>query len=52
MRVVPGEKTVQRYMTRIAEMYEQGADAEEIAGYERRWFGWVRGGLEGVLEEG
>ena len=34
-----------------AAVYGAGASAEEVAAYERRWFGWVRGGLGGVLEE-
>ena len=42
---------MQRYMARVAEMYEDGASVEEVAAYERRWVGWVRGGLGGVLEE-
>jgi hypothetical protein len=51
VRVRPGEATVRRYMARVAEMYEEGASAEDVAAYERRWFGWVRGGLGGILEE-
>jgi len=49
VRVRPGEKTVRRYMARVATMYAEGASAEEVAAYERRWLSWVRGGVRGLL---
>jgi hypothetical protein len=52
VRLRPGEATVRRYMERVAEMYADGASAEEVAAYERRWFGWVRGGLGGYFGGG
>ncbi len=38
--------TRERFVERVIPLYEQGADAVRIGDYVRRWFGWVRSGLD------
>lgn len=37
--------TVVKFVERICQLYEQGADAVRIGDYVRHWFQWVRSGL-------
>ena len=37
------DKTIERFVERIARLYEQGADSVRIGQYVRRWHGWASG---------
>ncbi|MDM8517583.1 reverse transcriptase/maturase family protein [Desulfobacterales bacterium HSG16] len=39
-------ETLRKYAERIARLYEQGADEIRIGQYVRRWFSWLKGGLD------
>ena len=39
-------RTVERFAERVNRLYEQGAEEGRIGEYVRRWWGWVRGGLD------
>jgi len=43
--------TVERFVERVNRLYEQGADAIRIDEYVRRWWKWVRGGIDAALAE-
>jgi len=40
-------QTIQRSVERMNQLYEQGADAVRIGDHVRRWWQWVRSGLDG-----
>lgn len=42
------EPTRQRFVERVHQLYEQGADQVRIGKYVRRWLGWVNSGLDGL----
>ena len=39
-------RTVERFAEGVNRLYEQGAEEGRIGEYVRRWWGWVRGGLD------
>ncbi len=41
-------QTVERCLEKVARLYEQGASVERIGQYLRRWWHWVRGGIDTV----
>ncbi|NEQ65754.1 MAG: reverse transcriptase [Symploca sp. SIO2D2] len=41
------QKTVDRMMAKVTQLYERGASVGRIGDYLRRWVGWVKGGLWG-----
>ena len=41
--------TVENANQKAARLYEQGASPERIGEYWRHWWGWAKGGLEGVM---
>ncbi|NER20772.1 MAG: hypothetical protein F6J96_08675 [Symploca sp. SIO1C2] len=41
------QKTVDRMMAKVTQLYERGASIGRIGDYLRRWVGWVKGGLWG-----
>ncbi len=43
------KKTVDRMLDKVALLYEQGADEKRIESYLKRWWQWVRSGVDGVL---
>ena len=43
------QKTVERMVAKVLRLYEQGADQVRIEAYLRRWWQWVRSGVDGVL---
>ncbi len=45
------QPTVTRFVERARRLYEQGADAIRIDEYVRRWWNWVRGGIDSALAE-
>ena len=45
------QPTVTRFLERARRLYEQGADAIRIDEYVRRWWKWVRGGIDSALAE-
>ena len=40
-------RTVEKFAKRVAQLYEQGADAVGIGKYVRRWLRWTSAGLDG-----
>jgi hypothetical protein len=42
-------RTVEKFAKRVAQLYEQGADAVGIGQYVRRWLRWTAAGLDGRL---
>ena len=42
-------KTVERMLDKVSRLYEQGADKLRIENYLKRWWQWVRSGVDGVL---
>ena len=40
-------RTVEKFAKRVAQLYEQGADAVGIGQYVRRWLRWTTAGLDG-----
>ena len=46
------KKTVDRMVQKVAWLYEQGADDLRIEAYLKRWWQWVRSGVDGVLSAG
>ena len=42
-------RTVEKFAKRVAQLYEQGADAVGIGQYVRRWLRWTTAGLDGCL---
>ena len=42
-------KTVERMLVKVSRLYEQGADVVRIEAYLKRWWLWVRSGVDGVL---
>ena len=44
------QKTVERMMAKVLRLYEQGADQVRIEAYLRRWWQWVRSGVNGFLK--
>jgi len=44
-------QTVERCVERTNRLYEHGADAVRIGDYVRRWWQWVRGGLDNSSQE-
>jgi len=42
-------KTVSLMQDKVFQLYEQGADDERIETYLKRWWQWVRSGVDGVL---
>jgi hypothetical protein len=42
-------RTVEKFAQRVAQLYEQGADAVGIGQYVRRWVRWTTAGLDGSL---
>ncbi len=42
------EPTRQNFVSRITQLYEQGASQERIGDYVRRWWIWVRSGLRAI----
>ncbi len=47
-----GLKTVERCLEKVSRLYEQGASDVRIGEYLRRWWQWVRSGVNGVLMVG
>ena len=45
-------KTVERMVDKVSRLYEQGADELRIEAYLKRWWQWVRSGVDGVLTAG
>ena len=43
------KKTVDRMVAKVSRLYEQGADRVRIEAYLRRWWQWVRTGVDEVL---
>ena len=43
------QKTVERMVDKVSRLYEQGADELRIEAYLKRWWQWVRSGVDGVL---
>ena len=43
------KKTVDRMLEKVSQLYEQGADELRIETYLKRWWQWVRSGVDGVL---
>ena len=41
--------TVERFDERARRLYEQGADAARIDQYVRRWWQWVRAGIDSAI---
>ena len=46
------KKTVDRMLDKVALLYEQGADDIRIETYLKRWWQWVRCGVDGILTAG
>ena len=42
-------KTVERMLDKVSRLYEQGADDIRVETYLKRWWQWVRSGIDGVL---
>ncbi|NET86341.1 MAG: hypothetical protein F6J94_32115 [Moorea sp. SIO1F2] len=42
-------KTVSRMLDKVSRLYEQNADDERIETYLKRWWRWVRSGVDGIL---
>lgn len=42
-------KTVERFVERVSQLYEHGADFVRIGEYVRHWWRWVRSGVERVF---
>ena len=42
------EPTRQRFVERVHQLYEQGADQVRVGKYVRRWLVWVKSGLDGL----
>jgi hypothetical protein len=40
------EKTIKRFLKRIARLYEQGADSIRIGQYVLKWLQWLLAGVE------
>ena len=45
-------KTVDRMLEKVSRLYEQGADDLRIETYLKRWWRWLRSGVDGVLIDG
>ncbi|MGH1394613.1 MAG: hypothetical protein ACRAVC_11345 [Trichormus sp.] len=43
-------KTVARMQDLVSRLYEQGADEFRIEMYVRRWWLWVKGGVQGIVD--
>ncbi len=43
-------KTVARMLDKVSRLYEQGADEFRIEMYVRRWWLWVKGGVQGKVD--
>ena len=41
--------TVSRMLDKVARLYEQDADEQRIEAYLKRWWQWVRTGVDGFL---
>jgi hypothetical protein len=41
-------KTVERMVVKVSRLYKQGADDIRIETYLKRWWQWVRTGVDGV----
>ena len=46
------KKTVERMLVKVSRLYEQGADEVRIETYLKRWWQWVRCGVDGVFRKG
>lgn len=40
--------TMERMVVKVSRLYEQGADNIRIETYRKRWWQWVRSGLDGM----
>ncbi len=48
--VIVAFRTMKRFLQRITQLYEQGADIVRIREYVRHWLKWVRSGIGGVAK--
>ena len=46
------QKTVERMLEKVSRLYEQGAEELRIEAYLKRWWQWVRSGVDGLLSAG
>ncbi|NEP35268.1 hypothetical protein [Moorena sp. SIO3B2] len=44
------KKTIERMLDKISRLDEQGADVIRIEKYVRRWWQWVKGGVDGLVD--
>ena len=49
IRLGVAKKTVERMLDKVYRLYEQGADENRVEDYVRRWWIWVRCGVDGLL---
>lgn len=47
-----GKNTIARMRDKVSLLYEQGADELRVEKYVRRWWLWVKGGVDGLLSTG
>jgi len=50
--LLPGAKTIEHYRANMIRLYERDGQDKRIEPYQRRWMGWVKGGLGDYLSPG